>query len=214
MPRVDWDEWRHALDVFMWQAISLTMRLPQQDYEKWKVLEWPPVHSSFAWIGKLHDPYVERLRKATHGFRGATQVSLVSPKPGDPSWRVVSMPEFGAWAVAKGWDVPDDFPWVVPPESAEAAPAVRVRAMPGDDSWLELARNEARRMIERQAERDLYPSQENIADVIAADFRKRKPPIVGADGKPLSGASIKRHALKGISSAKKKALSTSIKRGK
>ena len=119
MPRVDWDEWRHALDVFMWQAISLTMRLPQQDYEKWNVLEWPPVHSSFAWIGKLHDPYVERLRKATYGFRGATQVSLVSPKPGDPSWRVVSMPEFGAWVAALGWSVPDEFPWVAPP----AAPA-------------------------------------------------------------------------------------------
>ncbi len=145
MPRVDWDEWRHALDVFMWQAISLTMRLPQQDYEKWKVLEWPPVHPSFAWMGKLHDPYVERLRKATHGFRGATQVSLVSPKPGDPSWRVVSMPEFGAWVAALGWSVPDEFPWVAPATAAESVPTVvlpepqrrlaALRLLGGDVKW-------------------------------------------------------------------------------
>jgi len=37
---------------------------------------------------------------------------------------------------------------------------------------------------------------------------------MGADGKPLSGATIKRHALKGISSAQDKQLSTSPRRGK
>lgn len=116
--------------------------------------------------------------------------------------------------------------WVAPPESAEPTkpePAALVaetpqqrrdRTTPGDDSWGELARAEAGRIIKRQADRDLYPSQQSIADEIAADFRKRKPPIVGADGKPLAGSTIKRHALNGISSATKKAQSTSIKRGK
>jgi hypothetical protein len=51
-----------------------------------------------------------------------------------------------------------------------------------------------------------------IADEIAADFRKRR--IFGTDGKPLSGGNIKRNALKGISSAVKKAQSTTLKRGK
>ena len=84
----------------------------------------------------------------------------------------------------------------------------------GDDEWRELAREESRRIIKRQAAVGRFPSQQDIADEVAADFRKRTPPIHGADGKPLSGATIKRHALKGISSATKKARATPIHRGK
>ena len=68
--------------------------------------------------------------------------------------------------------------------------------------------------ISERAARDLFPSQIVIAESIAADFRNRTPPIHGTDGKPLSGATIKRHALKGISSATKKARTTTINRGK
>jgi hypothetical protein len=64
------------------------------------------------------------------------------------------------------------------------------RASPNDDAWRELAQVEAQKIIKRQADRDLYPSQESIADEIAADFRKRVPRIVGADGKPLSGPTM------------------------
>lgn len=80
------------------------------------------------------------------------------------------------------------------------------------EAWKLTARERANEIIKRQREVDLYPSQENIAAEIAREFRKGG--IVGAGGKPLTGAYIKRHALKGISSAKGKQLSTSIRRGK
>lgn len=81
-----------------------------------------------------------------------------------------------------------------------------------DDAWKLKARDRAVEIIERQRVKDLYPSQEIIAAEIAKEFRAAE--LVGADGKPLSGATIKRHALSGISSAKGKQMSTSIRRGK
>lgn len=80
------------------------------------------------------------------------------------------------------------------------------------DAWKSKARVRAVEIIERQRAKDLYPSQEIIADEIAKEFRAAE--LVGADGKPLSGATIKRHALSGISSAQGKQMSTSIRRGK
>lgn len=78
--------------------------------------------------------------------------------------------------------------------------------------WVAPARTRAAEIIEEQKERDLYPSQEALADQIAREFRASG--VVGAGGKPLTGAYIKRHALKGISSATGKQKSTSIARGK
>jgi hypothetical protein len=83
------------------------------------------------------------------------------------------------------------------------------KAAPG---WIELAQKRAREIIKDNQNRDLYPSQENIADQIAREFRADG--VVGADGKPLTGATIKRHALKGISSARSRQLSTANPRGK
>lgn len=97
------------------------------------------------------------------------------------------------------------------PSAAEPAPAAEGRAAAGNQ-WQELAQVQARQIIKRQAERDLYPSQKHVADEVAADFRKRG--IVGADGKPLTGSTIKRHALKGITSATKRTQSTALHRGK
>ena len=82
----------------------------------------------------------------------------------------------------------------------------------GGDEWKAKAIFRAAEIIERQRKRDLYPPQITIADEIAREFRAAG--IVGADGKPLSGAYIKRHALKGISSAQNKLRSTSIHQGK
>lgn len=81
-----------------------------------------------------------------------------------------------------------------------------------ESEWVTLAQKRAHEFIKQQGDLDLYPSQINIGDKIAVEFRKAG--IVGTDGKPLSGATIKRHALKGISSAKGKQLSTTITRGK
>lgn len=81
-----------------------------------------------------------------------------------------------------------------------------------DGEWITQAQARAREIIKESKEHGRYPSQVDISDRIAAEFRKSE--IFGSDGKPLAGAYIKRHALKGISSAKGKQLSTTIGRGK
>ncbi len=99
------------------------------------------------------------------------------------------------------------------PVADRASTAALVAGGPDDgEAWKVKARDRANEIIKRQRERDLHPSQINIADEIAREFREGG--IVGAGGKPLTGAYIKRHALKGISSAKGRQLSTSIRRGK
>jgi hypothetical protein len=78
--------------------------------------------------------------------------------------------------------------------------------------WKLLACQRAIEIVERDRAKDLFPSQVNIADEIARKFRKDG--TVGEGGKPLTGAYIKRHALKGISSKKSRQLSTKIRRSK
>jgi hypothetical protein len=67
-------------------------------------------------------------------------------------------------------------------------------------------------IIERDRARGLYPAQEDIADEVARGFKAAS--VVGAGGKPLTGAYIKRHALTGISSEQGRQLSTATRRGK
>lgn len=111
--------------------------------------------------------------------------------------------------------------WLLRPEASESIPkptpapaqaAGATAPVVTDDAWKTKAQTRAHEIIKESRERDLYPSQENLGDMVAAEFRKAG--IVGTDGKPLSGAYIKRHALKGISSAIGKQLSTTIGRGK
>ncbi|WP_293221639.1 hypothetical protein [Ottowia sp.] len=92
-----------------------------------------------------------------------------------------------------------------PPEPAAPEP----KAAP---EWQELAQQRAREIIKEHKVSDWYPPQSTIADTIAGEFRRDG--IMGTDGKPLSGATIKRHALRGISSAQGKQLSTAPRRGK
>lgn len=81
-------------------------------------------------------------------------------------------------------------------------------------AWKQLAQNKAHEIIAADGKRDWYPSQENIADRIAVQFREAVPQVVGGGGKPLTGAYIKRHALRGISSEQGKRRSTIPRRGK
>lgn len=74
------------------------------------------------------------------------------------------------------------------------------------------AKKMAREIITRQRKMDLYPSQVNIADEIAQNFRKRS--LHGTDGKPISSGTIKRWALKGITSQQAKQQSITMARGK
>ncbi len=92
------------------------------------------------------------------------------------------------------------------------APFLTGSASGGDKAWKGTARTRAHELIKRDREKDLYPSQVNLADEIAKELRRDG--VHGDDGKPLTGAYIKRHALKGISSAQGKQLSTAKSRGK
>lgn len=101
----------------------------------------------------------------------------------------------------------------LPVEARTEPQAVPVADSADDgDAWKAKARERAGEIIKRQRAKDLYPSQEDIADEIAREFRADG--VVGAGGKPLTGAYIKRHALKGVSSTQNRQLSTSIRRGK
>ena len=80
------------------------------------------------------------------------------------------------------------------------------------NEWVTDAQSRAREIIKEQRAKDLYPDQLGIADQIAKEFRAAGR--VGADGKPISGAYIKRHALKGITSAIGKQLSTTKRQSK
>ena len=92
-----------------------------------------------------------------------------------------------------------------------AATLTPIKSVANDD-WVLKAQARAIEIIKRQKLKDLYPSQVNISDEIAKEFRADG--IVGSDGKPLRGGTIKRHALKGISSAQNKQLSTQTGGGK
>jgi len=92
-----------------------------------------------------------------------------------------------------------------------AATLTPIKSVANDD-WVPKAEARAIEIIKRQKLIDCYPSQVNISDEIAKEFRAAG--IVGSSGKPLSGATIKRRALKGISSAKNKQLSTQTGGGK
>jgi len=103
--------------------------------------------------------------------------------------------------------------WLFPTEQASPAQTTTTPSLKAaNGNWIERAQTEARKYVKEQTERDLYPSQEAIGDWVANKFRQDG--VVGSDGKPLSGTTIKRHALKGISSAKGKLFSATTKRGK
>ena len=101
---------------------------------------------------------------------------------------------------------------VRPAPEPQAAPEATEGASDGNEAWKGKARERAYEFIKRDRQKDLYPSQMDLADEIAKEFRRDG--VMGADGKPLTGAYIKRHALNGISSAQGKQLSTARSRGK
>jgi hypothetical protein len=88
------------------------------------------------------------------------------------------------------------------------------RAAPTEPEWKQRATDMAREIIKRRKQRDLYPSQEDIANEIANVLRAEG--VVGEKGKPVTGAYIKRHVLgpQKISSAVARQLSSKPRQGK
>ncbi len=83
-----------------------------------------------------------------------------------------------------------------------------------DNSWKELARQTARSIYQQRKKIGTTPNLLIVADEVADIFRKDG--VRGPKGAPLTGASIKRHALQGhdMTSAADRLRSTLIARGK
>lgn len=114
-----------------------------------------------------------------------------------------------SWGVAYRFEWPR--PWSVTATNTSAQPDTATKTKSASD-WKPLAQKQAKEYIAAQKLKDLYPSQENISEWVAPILREKS--IFGVDGKPLTAAYIKRHALKGISSAVYKQLSTINTQGK
>jgi hypothetical protein len=211
-PSPKWNKWRHMRDIEIWEAVALSLNLEPDKL---------PVYLGA--YDKLGDdpfricprPFLERLQVVNSNC-GIT----FSYKPvHDLKARcLVDLPEFVAWAVKRNIiDMPLEFVAIAAtePQAAPATSIVTHARLDNEshvDSWKDKARVRAAEIIERQRARDLYPNRIDIAEDIAKEFRKEG--IFGVSGKPLTGETIKRHALKGISSANVKQLSTSNTSGK
>ena len=179
------------------EAVALTLNLDPDSLEK---KGWFITAQSFA-DQSTGEQFSKRLGAIQGCFKKTNiKLSMIA------EWAVVEAkwnglpPEFLALAAS------------VLPVVAATLPPIKSEA--NNDLFFK-AQARAIEIINRQKLEDLYPSQLNISDEIAREFRAAG--IFGSDGKPLSGATIKRHALKGISSAKNKQLSTQTggsKRGK
>lgn len=130
-------------------------------------------------------------------------------------YELVTPDDVNSWLDKKAagyrWNPAGDAAPVVVPGPLPAVPSSKPDELP---MWQALAKTMAHEIIKRERARDLYPSQETMANEIAVKFRSENPQIVGVGGKPLTGAYIKRHALKRISSAQSRQLSTATGRGK
>lgn len=116
-----------------------------------------------------------------------------------------------SWAAEK-FSIPQPLQSALQPVAPATQAAPEKTLLAASPEWPQMAVARAIEIIRRDRKKDLYPSQELIADEIAKEFRSDG--VVGNGGKPLTGAYIKRHALKGISSAQHKQQSTTIRRGK
>jgi hypothetical protein len=137
-----------------------------------------------------------------------TRLPMAPTEPQDDFFDLVKPADIDAWLqrMGTGFAFPNPAPGT---SKTVPKPVQRGQIEP---YWVKPAQERARAIIKRKAERDLFPSQQDIADEIAKDFRKEG--IFGVEGKPLTGSTIKRHALKGIGSGSLKARSTKLKQGK
>ena len=209
---IDWRYWQY-LPMEQWQACALSLNINPDNMQhhgpKFTAESFP---SEAIKVG-----FQKRLRLlAAYAYKPEF---FTSEHPGK-----VTLEKFAAWGLhVELDDMPPELSAMaatVPPATQVAAPAqtaatpapVETENASGATEWKAKARAQAAEIIKRQGEKDLYPSIIDIADEIARDFRRDG--VMGASGKPLSGGYIKRHALKGISSAISKQLSTTIRRGK
>lgn len=211
-----WEVWRFIPSAALWQAVCLSLNTEPDEHLKTDATRPQGNHS------RLPAEYGDRLKvcqanTSTQGPihpKGTLNRGMLT-SPHCP----VALSEIAAFATECGWTIPDEMRALAPPPSGAPlvapAPSPAVSNKPDrPPAWIALAQTKALEIIKRQKVNDLYPSQIAIADEIAATFRDEAPQVVGVSGKPLTGETIKRHALKGIDSAQGRQLSTAIGRGK
>ena len=122
------------------------------------------------------------------------------------------------WDISTAAEAPHDhttegLKWVTEEVAEASLPSAAPSSTATDEPpWMAHARQRAIEIIRRQRIKDCFPSQLVIADEIAREFREAG--IFGTSGTPLTGVYIKRHALRGISSAQAKLQSTKPRRSK
>jgi hypothetical protein len=234
--RDDVNEWLVSLGApYRWVTYEQAAAEPRLigGRRLWKLADAVEFVTTIEGFGVSRDGLLRRAVAAASAR--PCRLLLTDPEPAHPSQEHpgdalsgflgdgVFADDFNSWLASIGFrsqyrlrdDPPSQPNQTGPLATAEPAPTVvaageTVRV--SGDEWKRQAREVALAIVKREAARDWYPPQSRIADEVAADLRKRG--IFGADGKPLTGATIKRHALKGISSAVKKSQSTKMGRGK
>ena len=151
----DWSIWGDPkLNVWLWQAVLIAWNVEPRGNESLGVFEpdrWTTVRNGVPVPGADFKLYhlaqeVDRLLTiAVHSYGGSTSAFPTSPTPNDPRWRAVSLGEFGAWAVAQGWEVAEELPRFAPATVAQPSPAVTLpepqrrlaalRSLGGDVKW-------------------------------------------------------------------------------
>ena len=191
---IDWKYWAAGVTATVKQAALLSVGCSPEDPNKDGVL-----------IGIAGDriAMLERYLKS-----GNVLWFLQGQKSGRPIIEsVVSLPEFGAWLLSYGHDLPDGFPRqvkqeshisekAVPPAVTSGAPesdAPHSPPMPAD--WIERARAVACAYIARHREQNLFPSQSDVCEHVAKELREAK--VYGPHGKPLRAEYIQRNAIQG-----------------
>lgn len=191
LPAINWDKWLNMPVMALWEAIALSCNIePNQ-------------------ITATGQAFNDRMHIAISHLANGLLLHIEANVPRRVAFAPVSLGDIAHVAKSCRWSLPAEFPEAIAPPAIQAAPVqdvplILAPAKPAPD-WRQLAVKKAVQIIERQRSKDLYPSQIAIADEIAREFRAGG--TVGKDGKPLTGAYIKRHALKGISSDQGKHLS-------
>jgi len=110
MKNPDWSEWSLMPKVEVWQAVALSMNLEPHDLRR-------DAHTpllgfgSFFKQGSFASPAIERefekrLRILEANLENSEQFPDAVVNYGELRLSIVALPEFSAWAVSAGWDIP------------------------------------------------------------------------------------------------------------
>jgi hypothetical protein len=205
-----WENWIVPRMAACSARIKAAQPIDELGYQQWQhesLMELPA--GIFVWRDEFETAHLREYGPRVRPYAGDAYALDFNPEHGPcEDWPALVMEGFEQMALptAQSQVAPETL------QSGKTHAAAADGTSKGEEAWRSMAQKRAIEIIARQKTKDLYPSQVDIADEIAREFRASG--VVGKDGKPLSGAYIKRHALGGISSAEGKRLSTSIREGK